>query len=134
MALGKRWVCSYSTVLTLTVVLYSTCTRRALLPGGTPQTRGPRTHPPAPSLAWAREGGRLRGLWGVELGRGVATGGGSVAGRPDVVGAHGLQTALRGTSAYPPVVQTTDGHHGRTRDGSAPLAPLAVRGAHASAA
>ena len=35
---------------------------------------------------------------------------------------------------YPPVVQTTDGHHGRTRDGSAPLAPLAVRGAHASAA
>ena len=32
------------------------------------------------------------------------------------------------------MVQAPDGHHGRARDGPAPLAPLAVRGAHASAA
>ena len=30
--------------------------------------------------------------------------------------------------------QAPDGHHGRARYGPAPLAPLAVRGAHASAA
>ena len=47
--------------------------------------------------------------------------------------AHGLQTGHGGTRAHSPVVQAPDGHHGRARYGPAPLAPLAVRGAHASA-
>ena len=46
----------------------------------------------------------------------------------------GLQTGHGGTRAHSPVVQAPDGHHGRARYGPAPLAPLAVRGAHASAA
>ena len=44
-----------------------------------------------------------------------------------------LQTGHGGTRAHSPVVQVPDGHHGRARYGPAPLAPLAVRGAHASA-
>ena len=135
MALGKRWVCSYSTVLTLTVVLY--CTVHVLdaryYPAG-----HPRHGDPGPILQLLLSHGRverrLRGLWGVELGRGVATGGGSITRGADVMGTHGLQTAQRGTCAHSPVVQAPDGHHGRARDGPAPLAPLAVRGAHASAA
>ena len=63
----------------------------------------------------------------------MAARGGGVARGADVVGAHGLQTGHGGTRAHSPVVQAPDGHHGRARYGPAPLAPLAVRGAHASA-
>ena len=77
--------------------------RRALLSGGTPQTWGP--GPILQLLLSHGEGGRLRGLWGMELGRGVAT------------ASHGADVATDGPARHVLIllVQAPDGHHGRAR-------------------
>ena len=93
----------------------------------------PRHGDPGPPFLLSGRVSCLWGIWRVELGRGVAARGGGVTRGTDVVGAHGLQMGHGGTRAHSPVVQAPDGHHGRARYGPAPLAPLAVRGAHASA-